>query len=103
MATSMSAPESRDGTRKVDLATYLKSMQRIDIALREINDVKLRFNQKASAEVGLLLATGSSRLQDIFRPMLLEHAKIIEPLHYLTKSRSLPAWFKLASGSGSGC
>lgn len=82
----MTAQEPRDGTRRVDLATYLKSMQRVDTALREINEVKLRFNKKAAAEVGLLLATGSNRLQEIFRAMLLDNAKVIEPLHYLTKS-----------------
>jgi exocyst complex protein 7 len=61
---------------------------RVDRALTDLNATKLRSNQKAISEFNILLSSGSSKLQDIFRSLLRENVSTVEPLHYLTKRRA---------------
>ncbi|KAK3076669.1 hypothetical protein LTS18_012388 [Coniosporium uncinatum] len=42
------------------------------------------------AELNELLRTGAMRLQEVFRELLRENARTIEPLHYLTKNLPFP-------------
>ncbi|KAI5280138.1 exocyst complex component exo70, partial [Ascosphaera acerosa] len=63
-------------------------MRRLEGALSELVATNLRSNQKAAYEFRVLLAVGSGKLQELFRTILLENVKPIEPLHYITKAES---------------
>ncbi|KAI5283257.1 exocyst complex component exo70, partial [Ascosphaera aggregata] len=80
----------RAGPQAIGIQEYLTAMRRLERALSDLTATNLRANQKAAAAFGFLLATGSSKLQDVFRSILLENINPIEPLHYITKQKQFP-------------
>ncbi|KAI5307068.1 hypothetical protein KEM56_005017 [Ascosphaera pollenicola] len=80
----------RAGPQAIGIQEYLTAMRRLEKALADLTATKLRANQKAASEFGFLLATGSSKLQEVFRSILLETITPIEPLHYSTKHKKFP-------------
>jgi exocyst complex component 7 len=60
-------------------------MDRTTQALSELNNSNLRSNQQAMSELKVLLKAGQSELEHVFREMLNENARAVEPLHYITK------------------
>lgn len=69
----------------IGIQEYLAAMRRLEKALSDLTATKLRANQKAASDFSFLLAQGSSKLQEVFRSILLENINPIEPLHYITK------------------
>lgn len=70
---------------KVGLTEYMASLKRVDRALSQMTATNLRANQQAIGDFNELLSEGSTNLQGLFRSSLLEFAKPVEPLHYITK------------------
>lgn len=69
----------------------MASLKRVDRALLQMTATNIRANQQAIADFDELLTEGGTTLQGLFRSSLLEHAKPIEPLHYITKGEhSIP-------------
>ena len=54
-------------------------------ALGDLKRSNLKSNQKSVSELSLLLKMGNTQLEDIFRSILREDNRPIEPLHYITK------------------
>ena len=54
-------------------------------ALGDLKRSNLKSNQKTVSELSLLLKMGNKELEDIFRSVLREDNRPIEPLHYITK------------------
>jgi exocyst complex protein 7 len=63
----------------------MASLKRIDRALTQMTATNIRANQHAIGDFEGLLNEGSTTLQGLFRSSLLEYAKPVEPLHYITK------------------
>ncbi len=63
----------------------MASLKRVDRALSQMTATNIRANQQAIGDFNELLNEGSNNLQGLFRSSLLEYAKPVEPLHYLTK------------------
>ncbi|EDN07382.1 exocyst complex protein exo70 [Histoplasma capsulatum] len=80
----------RAGPRSAGLVQYLSALKRLDRALSDLNATNLRSNQKAVSEFTILLSTGSSKLQEMFKGTLRDNIKTIEPLHYITKQLPFP-------------
>ena len=68
----------------------MASLDRTTQALGDLKRSNLRSNQQAVAELSTLLKTGTKQLEDVFREILREDARPVEPLHYITK-RKKPA------------
>jgi exocyst complex protein 7 len=66
-------------------------MKRVEKALVDLNTTNLRSNQNAIADFNSLLNTGSTKLQELLRGELSQHATPVEPLHYLTKGMRMTA------------
>ncbi|WEW57066.1 exocyst complex component exo70 [Emydomyces testavorans] len=81
----------RAGPQNAGLPQYLGALNRINIALTDLHATKLRSNQKAISEFTALLSTGSIQVQDLYRSILQENIRTLEPLHYLTKQLSFPS------------
>lgn len=54
-------------------------------ALSDLKRSNLKSNHKAVSELTLLLKLGNKELEDIFRSVLREDNRPVEPLHYITK------------------
>ncbi|KAF2817345.1 exocyst complex protein exo70 [Mytilinidion resinicola] len=80
----------RAGPRKVPLQDYMASLDRTTQALADLRRSNLRSNQQAVAELSTLLKTGTKQLEEIFREILQEDARTVEPLHYITKQLPFP-------------
>ncbi|KAI1921613.1 exocyst complex component exo70 [Ophidiomyces ophidiicola] len=81
----------RAGPQNAGLPQYLGALNRIAIALTDLQATKIRSNQKAISEFSALLATGSAQVQDLYRSILRANVGTIEPLHYLTKQLPFPS------------
>jgi exocyst complex protein 7 len=68
----------------------MASLDRTTQALGDLKRSNLRSNQQAVAELSTLLKTGTKQLEEVFREILREDARPVEPLHYITK-RKKPA------------
>ncbi|KAK8159645.1 Cullin repeat-like-containing domain protein [Phyllosticta citrichinensis] len=79
------------GPKKVGLADFIASLDRTTQALGELKQSNLRSNQQAIAELNSLLKRGTKQLEDVFREILREDARMVEPLHYITKQLPFPA------------
>lgn len=65
----------------------MASLDRTTQALGDLKRSNLRSNQQAVAELSTLLKTGTKQLEDVFREILREDARPVEPLHYITKRK----------------
>jgi exocyst complex protein 7 len=70
------------------LPEYLASLRRINEALTGLKATNLRSNQEAIVDLKSLLGYGNRQVEDVFRKILSEDTRVIEPLHYITKSGS---------------
>ncbi|KZF23406.1 hypothetical protein L228DRAFT_260237 [Xylona heveae TC161] len=80
------------GIGKVGLSEFLGSLKRITTALSELKSTNLRANQQAISELNSLLKSGSQQLESLFRDLVNEDARPVEPLHYLTKKLPFPVF-----------
>ncbi|KAF1992381.1 hypothetical protein K402DRAFT_344623 [Aulographum hederae CBS 113979] len=80
----------RSNPKQVGVTDYIASIDRTTRALAELKKSNLRSNQQAIAELNGLMKTGMTQLQDVFRDILREDARPVEPLHYLTKQLQFP-------------
>ncbi|KAF2089502.1 hypothetical protein K490DRAFT_72254 [Saccharata proteae CBS 121410] len=78
------------GPKKSGLTDFIASLDRTTQALGDLKRSNLRSNQQAIAELNALLKRGTKQLEDVFREILLEEARPVEPLHYITKQLSFP-------------
>lgn len=67
------------------MAEFIASLDRTTDALRGLRHSNLRSNQQAISELNTLLRIGTKQLEDVFREILSEDARPVEPLHYITK------------------
>ena len=65
----------------------MASLDRTTQALGDLKRSNLRSNQQAVAELSTLLKTGTKQLEDVFREILREDARPVEPLHYITNRK----------------
>ncbi|KAL9073912.1 MAG: hypothetical protein Q9157_004558 [Trypethelium eluteriae] len=75
----------KQGPKKTGLNDYIASIDRMNRALGDLKRSNLKSNQKTVSELSLLLKMGNTQLEDIFRSVLREDNRPIEPLHYITK------------------
>jgi exocyst complex protein 7 len=75
---------------KAGLSTYFGSLKRIQKALRELNATSLKSNQQAIADLDRLLKMGTKELEKQFERVLMQDARAVEPLQYLTKEKPFP-------------
>ena len=80
----------RDGPDTVGLTEYLASLKRIDRKLSQTSATNLRVNQQAIGDFNELLGEGNQKLQNLFRSLLTEDIRPVEPLHYITKQLAFP-------------
>ena len=80
----------KEGPGAVGLNEYLASLKRIDRKLSEMSASNLRVNQSAIGDFNELLSQGSNNLQSLFRALLSEDTRPVEPLHYITKQIPFP-------------
>ena len=82
----------RAGPKNAGLPQYLGALRRVDKALTDLNstNISMRSNQQAISDFHSLLTTGVNQLNDMYRQMVQEDAKTIEPLHYITKQIPFP-------------
>lgn len=80
----------RAGPGAVGLTEYLASLKRIDRTLSEMSATNLRVNQQAIGDFNELLSEGNNMLQSLFRSLLTEDIRPVEPLHYITKQLPFP-------------
>ncbi|KAL1966078.1 hypothetical protein VTN77DRAFT_4826 [Rasamsonia byssochlamydoides] len=81
----------RAGPQSAGVPQYLSALKRVDAALKSLTATNLRSNQQAIADLTALMNTGSGKLQDLFRSMLIQNVDPVEPLHYLTKELPFPS------------
>lgn len=79
------------GPKKAGLQDFIASLDRTTQALGDLKHSNLRSNQQAIAELNSLLKRGTKQLEDVFREILREDARPVEPLHYITKQLPFPA------------
>ncbi|KAF2136854.1 uncharacterized protein K452DRAFT_279418 [Aplosporella prunicola CBS 121167] len=79
------------GPKKVGLPDFIASLDRTTQALSDLKHSNLRSNQQAIAELNSLLKRGTKQLEDVFKEILREDARAVEPLHYITKQLPFPA------------
>ena len=75
----------RSNPQKVGLADYIASLDRTTQALGDLKQSNLRSNQQAISELKSLLKGGTVQLEDLFRDVLKEDARTVEPLQFITK------------------
>ena len=80
----------RAGPKQSGLPQYLGALKRVDKALNDLTSSNLRSNQATISEFHSLLSTGVNQLNDLYRQMLQEDAKPVEPLHHITKQVPFP-------------
>ena len=80
----------REGPGAVGLTEYLASLKRIDRTLSQMSASNLRVNQQAIGDFNELLSEGNNNLQSLFRALLSENIRPVEPLHYITKQIPFP-------------
>ena len=80
----------RAGPKQSGLPQYLGALKRVDKALNDLTSSNLRSNQAAISEFHSLLSTGVNQFNDLYRQMLQEDAKPVEPLHHITKQVPFP-------------
>ncbi|MCJ1338273.1 exocyst complex component exo70 [Bachmanniomyces sp. S44760] len=80
----------RGGISNVGLPKYLASLNRVDNSLAQMTATKLRVNQDAINEMTRLGSYGNAQLQDLFRSILTEATRVVEPLSYITKQLPFP-------------
>ena len=73
---------------QVGLTEYLNSLKRVNRALTEMGTTNMRANQQAIGDFNELLAQGSRSLEEVYRSVLLENSRPLEPLHYLTRGKT---------------
>ncbi|KAF2842577.1 exocyst complex protein exo70 [Patellaria atrata CBS 101060] len=81
----------RSGPRKTGLTDYIASLDRTTQALGDLKHSNLRSNQQAIGELNALIRLGTSQLEDVFKDILLDDVRPVEPLHYVTKALPFPA------------
>ncbi|KAI9693054.1 MAG: exocyst complex component exo70 [Bathelium mastoideum] len=81
----------KQGPKKTGLNDYIASIDRMNRALGDLKRSNLKSNHKAVSELSLLLKMGNTQLEDIFRSVLREDNRPVEPLHYITKQEPFPA------------
>jgi exocyst complex component 7 len=77
----------RSNPQKVGLSDYIASLDRTSQALGGLKQSNLRTNQQAISELKSLLKGGTVQLEDLFKDLLKEDARSIEPLQYITKRK----------------
>jgi exocyst complex protein 7 len=77
----------RSDPRKVGLRDYINSLDRATKALRGLKRSNLKSNQNAVKDLTQLLQYGAKQLEFVFREILQEDARPVEPLHYITKGK----------------
>ena len=80
----------RAGPKQSALPQYLGALKRVDKALNDLSSSNLRSNQSAISDFHSLLSTGVNQLNDLYRNILEEDVKPVEPLHYITKQMPFP-------------
>ena len=75
------------------LQHYLASLRRVEERLSKLKSTNFRVNQDVMADMTNLVAHGVKQLQGLFRQMIEEGNKPVEPLHYITKRLSTPVSF----------
>lgn len=80
----------RTGPQKAGLSDYLGSMKRINRSLTQLKATNLGAHRLAISELSDLLKSGSRNLEDVFRTILREDLRVVEPLHYITKGLPFP-------------
>ncbi|KAI9816230.1 MAG: exocyst complex component exo70 [Pycnora praestabilis] len=80
----------RGGPQSIGLSDFLSSLKRTNQALAELRSTNLRSNQQTISELSNLLRSGTQQLEDMFRAILLEDMRPVEPLHYITKQLPFP-------------
>lgn len=80
----------RGGPGAVGLTEYLASLRRVDRTLSQLSASNLRVNQQAIGDYNELLSQGNNMLQSLFRSLLTEDIRPVEPLHYITKQLPFP-------------
>ena len=80
----------RDGPDAVGLTEYLASLKRVDRTLSQMSATNLRVNQQAIGDFNELLSEGNNKLQNLFRSLLTEDVRPVEPLHFITKQLPFP-------------
>ena len=80
----------RAGPRQVGLQQYLAALKRVDRALKDLTNSNMRSNQGAISDFLGLLTIGHGQMQDLFRDMLKEEPRSVEPLHYIIKQLAFP-------------
>lgn len=71
--------------KKAGLPDFIASLDRTTQALSDLKHSNLRSNQQAIGELNSLLKRGTKQLEDVFKEILREDARPVEPLHYITK------------------
>lgn len=79
----------RADPRQVGVAEYVASLKRATRTLAGLRSSNMKSNQQAVQELTDLLRFGSRQLEVVFKDLLKEESRAIEPLHYLTKSMEL--------------
>lgn len=77
----------RSDPRKVGVREYINSLDRVTKALRGLKRSNLKSNQNAVKDLAQLLSYGAKQLEYVFREILQEDARPVEPLHYITKGK----------------
>ena len=82
----------RAGPRATGLSQYVGALKRVDRALADLTSSNLRSSQQAVSEFSSLLSSGSAQLQELFRQIVVDGTRPIEPLHYITKQLAFPTF-----------
>lgn len=77
----------RSDPRKVGIREYINSLDRATKALRGLKRSNLKSNQNAVKDLTQLLQHGAKQLEYVFREILQEDTRPVEPLHYITKGK----------------
>ena len=80
----------RAGPRKAGFQQYMGALKRVDRALKDLTNSNMRSNQQAVQEFLELITIGHAQMQDLYRDILKEDYRPIEPLHYITKQLAFP-------------
>ncbi|KAL8869083.1 MAG: hypothetical protein Q9174_004536 [Haloplaca sp. 1 TL-2023] len=80
----------RAGPDRVGLPDYMASLKRLDRSLSQMSSTNLRVNQQAIGDFNELLSEGHSKLEGLFRSILVEDIEPVEPLRYITKDMPFP-------------
>lgn len=75
-----------------DVLSYLGSIRRLDRGADMLKSVGDESSQKIAHRISQLLQTGTNQLQISYKTMLQDHSAQIEPLPFVLKNQSLPAF-----------